>query len=577
MSAPRAILLFLLLAAPAAIVFPGRSPSPPLPAPSPPAELARGSDPRLPAALQEPAPPAARRAVNLAVPAGIAAPATALPSAVQQLASGGTAHLEVLVLASDCRPLPAASVELRQGSPLDGAEELQLARTGDAGRVTVALHPGPLAIVAWSERGIGGPLAVELAAGWNGTVEVVVAPAREVRGRIRDARSGAPIAGASISFWCTSTLDRVLSAADGTFHHPRFPAGELAQQIRVEAAGYGPAVRYLRVDPGGEWEFPSATAAGGETVHAAGSPWIEIELHPEVRLRGRVVDPGGRPIAGAAAAAEGYYLVLSGVASRDGAEALTGAGGEFVLAALRSDISHSLAVRAPGYAERRLELPAASLPEQDLGTIILAPELLVAGVVVDPAGRPVEDIAVELVPLAPEGDPPAEGAAPPAAGESELDVHLRAPSRSERQRTDAGGAFLFAGLVDREYELFVARDGDPLVVERVRPGDAAATRLLLALPATSLVLAGEVRDADGPVAGARVEVWRHAAVGAVLTDEHGRFHVAGLDDRAAYRLTCLAADPGGLVRRVQTVAWAFEAPVLLLGPAARESLALRDE
>jgi hypothetical protein len=125
--------------------------------------------------------------------------------------------------------------------------------------------------------------------------------------------------------------------------------------------------------------------------------------------------------------------------------------------------------------------------------------------------------------------------------------------------------------------LRVLRDDALLVERRCTPGRADdALDLVLTLPGETIVLQGEVHDDDGPVAGVRIDVVRFGAVGTVETDARGRFRIAGLDDRAAYRLRATTSSAEGEVRRAQATSWAFEYPILRLRPPAREGLALVD-
>jgi len=490
----------------------------------------------------------------------------------------GPAELEILVLdAASMRPVSGAHVELTQSCPTSGDPLVRLEQTDPTGQITAHLDPGPLGIVAWNRAGVGGPRGIDVERGRNGTVEIILRPAREVTGRIVDATNGNAVPDATIRFWTFSELDTVRSARDGTFTHPRFPADSLAQQIRVEADGYGATVRYLSIDLDGAWEFPAPTAGGMTLSRTGGAPWIEIDLYPELRLHGRVLDPHGRPIEGAAVCAEGYYHILPSVASCDGAETTTSDRGEFTIGALRLDIGHSLLISAPGFAERLVELPPSETSDCALDDILLEPELLVAGVVVDGQGFPVEDIAVALEPIG--ADERTENEVLPSRSrEDSLDANVRVQGSFLQARTTPDGTFLFENLDDREYALLVSRDESPLVERHVLPRDfAQATNVVIELPLDTLVLVGEVHGADGPVAGARVEVWRHGAVATVVTDADGRFRVAGLDKHAAYRLTAIATNGEEVVQRVQTSAWAWECPVLRLTPSPHESLALLGE
>jgi len=107
-----------------------------------------------------------------------------------------------------------------------------------------------------------------------------------------------------------------------------------------------------------------------------------------------------------------------------------------VLAGLRSDLGHALAIEAAGYASRALEIEAAADGARELGDLALEPESALAGVVIDGDGVPLADVEVVLEVM--EREPVDPGDA--------LDAGARVQSRERRTRTDEGGNFVFAGL-----------------------------------------------------------------------------------------------------------------------------------
>lgn len=470
-----------------------------------------------------------------------------------------SAALEVRVLAGG-RAAPLAWIELGHTPRGSEQERVELHRTDADGRLALELSPGAVRAVAWDERATALPARAELAAGEHASLALALEPASTVAGRVIDAQSGQPVPAAEVSFWTFAERDVVRTLADGTFVHPRFPAGTPAQQVSVRARGYGPAVRYLKLGRDGRWKLPGATE--GETdLDGQGRPWIEIALVPALSVRGRVVDGRGQAIAGASASAEGFFRVLPSVASRDGAAAATDDGGWFTLEGLRSDIGHSLRVAAPGLAARSLEIAADGAREVDLGSIVLERESVLAGAVVDGEGFPAEDLEVLLIPSADE--PEASGPEPRSA----LDVAERIQGRELRARTSAAGAFLFEHLEPRALRLIVRRDRGALVETEVFPrADGTFGDVALALPLGSLVLEGLARDEQGRVlAGARIELRRSGPVGCTTTDREGRFRIAGLDDAAAYEISAFFRDDesGALLCGTASV-WAYERPALAL-------------
>ncbi len=509
--------------------------------------------------LAAPRAAAERARTPLAAPAGDerASPAQA-PLAADPRPAGARergprpARLALRVLAAGGPPGPGARLELRhQAAGADDESVREVALDAD-GRAVLELAPGRASVCALAEDATAGPLCAELAAGEERALTLVLAPARAVAGVVVDALDGRAIAGARVSFWTFAESDRAITGADGSFRHPRFPGGDFAHQVRVEAEGYGSSVRYLEFPADDRWALP-AVCDGALGQSGTGRPWLRLALVPALGVQGRVVDDAGAPLAGARVVAEGYFRILPGVASRDEASATSDADGRFALAGLRSDVGHALRVVREGFAERSLELAATGEREAWVGAIALAPALALAGVVLDPDGLPAVDLAVEVEPDAP--------CAASAAGA--LDVAARLDGR-RRARTDAQGLFACDGLAAGLYRVRVARDGETLAEASARAGGAGA--LVLRLPAGSLTLHGVVRDERGPVAGCEVALERFGPVATVRTDGEGRFRVAGLDDRAAYRL--LASAPAGAEERARTAraeVWGYESARLRLG------------
>jgi len=382
------------------------------------------------------------------------------PASVNQ--PRATARAEIRV-SCDGRPAGGATIELlhvaREGEV--EREELRLHAADEQGRLALELEPGTLRAVAWTADATALPVGETLVAGGLAELELALVPAWPVAGRVLDAASGRPLADAEVSFWTFAERDVVRTAADGTFRHPRFPAGAPAQQVRATAAGHGALVRYLRIGADGSWRLPSAVA-GGEAASGSGEPWLELALEPELVVRGRVLDAAGAPLAGARVSAEGFVQVLPSVAARDAGAAVSGADGAFELAGLRADVGHALAIEAPGHAQRALELAGGIGLERgalDLGDVALAPESALAGVVVDADGIPVADVEVVLTARAVE--------APPSAGA--LDVPVRVASRERRTRTSAAGTFLFTGLEPRPVHLSVQGERGVLAEQELQP------------------------------------------------------------------------------------------------------------
>ena len=386
------------------------------------------------------------------------------------------ARLELRVSAAG-RGAPDAWVELlHEGA--DGSSRVRVERTDEGGRLTLELAPGTLRVAAWSADATALPQQATLVAERTEHVELALEPAFPVEGRVLDATSGAPLAGAEVAFWTFAESDRVRTDAQGRFRHPRFPAGAPAQQLAAQAAGYGRSVRYLRVQEGG-WKL-SAANDGETSLRGSGTPFLELELVPELRLRGRLLDADGTPLAGARVAAEGFFHALPSVAARDAGETQSDADGAFALAGLRSDIGHSLLVEAGARATLVREL-AASAGELDLGDLVLARETVLAGAVFDADGWPVAGVEIVLQ---------LDEDAPVAQAGSALDVGARVEARERRTRSDEHGVFVFEHLAARPV-LLEASLGDATWSGEVWPGADGS------FPATSIALAPRVATLAG--------------------------------------------------------------------------------
>lgn len=197
-----------------------------------------------------------------------------------------------------------------------------------------------------------------------------------LRGRVTDATTGAPIAGAEVSTFTGFPSAETDPAGD--YELPGLSAGaSTAVHLRVRAPGYG------------RW-FAS--------LHA---PLPEPELHQDFtllaahRASGRVVDIDGKPVTGA--------RLLARERERDGdqtdrALACSDADGRFTLDDLRADMAHTLLVHHPGHATAAIDFPADELERAhlELGDVVMQRPARLAGLLRTPDGAPLEDLRVLL-------------------------------------------------------------------------------------------------------------------------------------------------------------------------------------
>lgn len=389
------------------------------------------------------------------------------------------ARLEVRVTRAG-RAEPGAVIELvhEPRTAEKGARAVPALHASDEeGLLRLELAPGTVRAVAWSTDACALPASATLDPLAPAQLALELEPAFPVTGRVLDARTGAPLAGATVALWTFAERDTVTTGADGSFRHPRFPARAPSQQIAARAAGYGAAVRYLRVAADGSWKLPACTA-DETSIKGTGTPWVELALVPELRVRGSVVDESGQPLAAARVSVEGFYHVLPSVAARDFAAADSDEGGRFELGGLRSDVGHSLLVEAPGFAHELLELgnDASKLggdaTELDLGALVLVPETVLAGTVIDADGMPLAGIEVVLQ---------CTGSTPLA--QSALDVTARIQGRELRATTSAEGTFLIEHLAPRPSRLTLEQaNGARVELELVPRPDGSFESPCLTVP-----------------------------------------------------------------------------------------------
>jgi hypothetical protein len=295
-----------------------------------------------------------------------------------------------------------------------------------------------------------------------------------LRGRVVEAETRLPIAGAEISDSWTFHRHSVATGADGRFEVRGLQLGADWAELHVRAPGFGR--RSFR---------PRDLATGTE---------LELELLPGVTARGVLLAADGAPAAGA-------YVALIGERKlgMDWCGATADEHGAFVVKDLSAEAPHFVFARRDGsgalYAAAEGLLAGGVL---ELGTLRLPPAASLTGTAFAGAGAP--HAAVDL-------HGPDLRASPLAldpAGTPGLYVLRR------RERADDLGRFHFADLCAGEYELRIRSAGAPDVVRSVslQPGQD------LILPPEELggglAITGRVQDPDGaPLEDARVTLDVH--------------------------------------------------------------------
>lgn len=404
---------------------------------------------------------------------------------------GAGATLEVAVRGPDGTPAPATSVRafLRRGG--HGGWVDARTTTGDDGVARfVGLPPGAELFVDVSTPTAGAPSWQPVRLGEPGSVTrlaVALVAGIPITGRVTDAATGAPVAGARVGIgW---VLDRaVTTGADGRYTLPGWHDAQGSDDLAVDAAGYGRA---------------SAQVGTARTV--------DFALARADTYVGRVVDADGRPVAGARVATVPAGPDAGAEGSDVSRSATAGPDGRFRVEDVLHGAPHGLVVLAPGRARAWVSVPALLDGEAgrvDLGDVVLGPARRLEGRVLDADGAPAVGLAVH-------------------ARRTSVATGERVPyGASDEATTDDLGRFRFADVAPGPFALRVQVPEGPSVEARVVvPDDADLLDAELRLPRTSPV-AVHVRDRRGaPVDGAVV----HGSRG-------GAWARAGADGVAALRL-----------------------------------------
>ncbi len=344
------------------------------------------------------------------------------------------------------------------------------------------------------------------------------AAAVAVTGRVLDAASRQPLAGALV--WCMAcrAAPWTRSGGDGAF--------------RLLLERDGPSAL-------------SAAAAG----HVTGSAWriepgrpVAFELPPAAALAGVVVDGAGRPVPGVTVRAEPRGDDSWRDMSDHHPAAVSGAGGRFRLSGLAARRLYEVVARHEAHAPARLLVrapePGGKAPPLRL---VLSPGRSVVGRVIDPEGAPVAGAAVTVHRSRRSLD--GDGRVTEGGGGSAA--------------SDAAGRFRLPHLAAGDYELLVARQGfaEPPRLEFAVPEGVGEVDLGDLALERGVALEGRVVASKGaPIEGASVQVqprmgdfgfessWRSDQE--AQTDADGRFRIADLRRGARVELAVSHPDYG---------------------------------
>ncbi|HYH47061.1 MAG TPA: carboxypeptidase-like regulatory domain-containing protein, partial [Thermoanaerobaculia bacterium] len=176
----------------------------------------------------------------------------------------------VTLRATDVQGRPVAGARVRPWGAEQGDE---IGRTGPDGRLELGAPDGTARVMLVVDDGAGRQTEVTIGPDAERSLTAVLRPARQVAGRVIDAATRQPVAGARVEASCSAATR---SGPDGGF---RIALGPRDTHLSARAAGYLPAGLWLQ-DPGAAGPFTLALERAGALVV-------------------RVVDEAGAPVAGA--------------------------------------------------------------------------------------------------------------------------------------------------------------------------------------------------------------------------------------------------------------------------------------
>ncbi len=461
-----------------------------------------------------------------------------------QIPAGGETARDLRVVSRSGEPIPDTAVRI-------GPRAWPAGRADAQGRLRLPLPAsGSAALLLLTRDGRQATVQVPAPSPGGQETSFTLPLPLTLAGRIVDSQGRKPVTGALV--WASADPGAfVRTDAGGRFRltvptRRRFEA-------EVLAAGFLPR----------KVAIPGPQLAGGQA--------LTVALDRAGALRGQVVDPQARPLAGvlitavpAAARGDRALDPSDPVAERT----VSDAQGRFELRLLRPAQDYEVRARRNGSfpTARTATVGDPAEPPHRL-TLVLAPARGARGRVQDPEGRPVAGAEVTLRPALRPGAPralPLSGEAPAAEPE--------APT----VRSDETGAFTLTACPAAEIELTVRRAGfAPALLPALRlpagagPADLGTIVLRPGVPLTSRVVGPNGRPAGGAEVFALRDPVDVNGVGRVLgkrkpaatAGTDGRFTIQDLSPGTPIHLAVRAA--GYLTARVRAVRPPLAAPLVI--------------
>ena len=421
------------------------------------------------------------------------------------------------------KPLADVGLSAREAG---GSMQIDYVKTDAQGRYRLRNLPLAALEIGLSKDDYGRKEVTTQLGGASGTLDVTFPPRPDggsIAGVVRDAQ-GKPIAGATLKNMGGSSNEvrEVKTDADGRFRMDNLYEGSTGKDVLVMASGSAP--KRVGVTPGTR-EEPSE---------------ITIDLAPGHRIRGRVVDEKGGPLAGVMVDFEDGRNPFG-----DGGRVDTGADGLFSFDALPPNAKFGFS--KAGYSD--IQYRPLPLDGDEPFEVAMSPAGVIAGKVLDAAtGEPLTRFLVQIT-FSPDrrpGDPLAT-----------LRSDLCTPGQTFQSPE---GAFQITDLVSGlPLQVMVSVDGyERAVAKRVEAGPPGAVpaeefRLEPIDPKTLVSYDGQLVYVTGkPVVGAQVRLvgsrerpaghrqdfpfnWQMIRIGQAATDARvTRFHEAVTDAQGLF-------------------------------------------
>ena len=313
----------------------------------------------------------------------VAAPVTAAAGQVRsdvrlELVKG--ALLAVRVMDSEKNePVEGANVGV---APTAGPRQISRGKTDRNGEARILVAPGAYRLAYGHKQGYAQPRpneSVDVKAGQEGLLEVKMAPLPCVRGVVRDPE-GKPVEGAVVMVVPSGQGIRARSDAQGKFEVP-------FDVTYLQHMQGGVLLHLMARHP--ERNMAAAVEIDEDTRE------VDVTVLPAAILRGKVVDPQGKPIEGAR-----YWVSLKAPrfsTSIGHTGPPTAADGLYEIKAIPQGLIYGITAQAPGYGQTSVD---ASVEESAAGVVACDDILLnvanlsISGVVVNEDDQPVSGAEV---------------------------------------------------------------------------------------------------------------------------------------------------------------------------------------